>query len=194
MADSEVNSLCCDCGCRYPAEITSCSHVYVLQHTHPSLLFYPISLYQPNFQFQIPSESNRGRKAERNLKDVMGNVFFSSSSLKLGFKGNIITLVVTLYWGNEWESPLETFWGLHGYWKTNEIILISQVIADSNDTKSRANWGFSHKKKAHMSFTIYSLQNYSTRFGYFIFKILKILTNKFSPLKIVIVLPFSPPC
>ncbi len=147
MADSEVNSLCCDCGCRYPAEITSCSHVYVLQHTHPSLLFYPISLYQPNFQFQIPSESNRGRKAERNLKDVMGNVFFSSSSLKLGFKGNIITLVVTLYWGNEWESPLETFWGLHGYWKTNEIILISQVIADSNDTKSRANWGFSHRKR-----------------------------------------------
>lgn len=126
MADSEVNSLCCDCGCRYPAQITSCSHVYVLQHTHPSLssstLFLSISLV---FSFRSPRNPT-----ERKLKDVMGNGAFSSSSLKLGFKGNIITLVVTI--GNEWESPLETFWILPGYWKTTEIILISQVIPDSN--------------------------------------------------------------
>lgn len=120
MADSEVNSLCCDWGCRYPAEITSCSHVHALQHTHtPLSTFYPISLYQPNFQFQFPLDSNRGSEAERKLKDVMCNGAFSSSSLKLGVYGNIITLVDTLYWGKEWETPQQIYRGLPGSWKTN---------------------------------------------------------------------------
>lgn len=104
------------------------------------------------------------------MKDVMCNGAFSSSSLKLGFYGNISTLVDTLFWGNERETPLETYWGLPGYWKTNEILLISQVILDSNDIKRRANRDFSIKFFFFFFLRIYPIQNKSMKSGHFIKK------------------------